>query len=404
MNRKAIISLTVLIIFCVIIGQMSLSFAYYPTTIVTSGIIKEKAVEPIGTKRHVIAYTLFTSESADFVTSNFDMVIAGFTSTISEVKALNPDVIVLGYRDVMAMHSNYDDWNEVNSHEDWFLHDVNGNRLIHRYWGWYAMDIGNTGWRSHYANYVKDKLDSYLFDGVFADDVWDSFFAGSGWNPWTAPIEDVPVEIKYRWHGDMLEMIRFVKESISEKLLIINTSNNDDYVDACDGKMHEGFVHSSWWALEEFHDDTFSWNSEVESLKSVSQKGKYFLAQSGTMIPDNPTEADIGQVQGMMIYCLSSYFLGVSGGNATFGFNSISSGDGSRGYYPEFDVSLGSPTNEYYSFASVYARDFTDGKVLVNPTALSYTVHLGVEYKTLDDQILSSLTLDAHSGVILLSP
>ena len=104
------------------------------------------------------------------------------------------------------------------------------------------------------------------------------------------------------------------------------------------------------------------------------------------------------------MYCFSSYLLAIDGPKATFGFNSIHNLDGSRGYYSVFDDAkqLGSPTNDYYSFYSVYARDFENGKVLVNPTTSSYTVSLDQNYKTLDGETVSSVTLDGHTGVVLL--
>jgi len=199
----------------------------------------------------------------------------------------------------------------------------------------------------------------------------------------------------------MVEMISFVKRTIDNKLLIVNSQDNDDYVDACDGKMQEGFAHPSWWSLDEFHDEWYDWKGKVESLRNISQEGKYYLAHSGTVVPENPTEADLDKVHDVMMYCFASYLLGTSGEKASFGFNNVYSKDGSRGYYSEFDVSLGSPVNEYYLIGSVYARDFAEGKVLVNPTSSSYIVDLDSEYRTLDGQKVSDVTLDAHSGVIL---
>jgi len=406
-NSRATLSFT-LLIFLITASQLSLASPNSTSTIPASGIIKENAVESARIRKHLRAYGFRSSLLEERVQhfAKFDVLDTGFEigPDVARIKALNPNIIILGYKDIMFIHTFYPDYPEVDAHEDWFLHDINGNRLINEYWGCYAMDVGNAGWRSHYANYVKDELDNFPFDGVFADSVWDPFFAGSGWNPWTVPIEDVPVEIKDRWYGDMLGMISFVKELIGEKLLIINTPNNSDYVDACDGKMDEGFVHPPWYNLDEFDDAYINWKGQVDSLKNISQSGKYYLAHSGTLIPENATEADLDKVHDMMIYCFASYLLGTSGEKATFGFNNIWSEDGSRGYYTEFDVSLGSPVNEYYSIGSVYARDFAKGKVLVNPTTSSYTVNLDSEYETLYGQIVYSVTLDAHSGLILLSP
>jgi len=367
-------------------------------------------VEPTRIGKHLIAYGSekgFSDETVNFITSHFDVLDCSFypgaVSSFERLKTKNPSLIILVYRGVMVMRPYYDDWEEVNSHEDWFLHDINGNRLVHSYWGWYAMDVGNVGWRSHYANWVKNWLDNYTIDGIFADDVWE--WTNWHYGVWNVPAEYISKEIGERWHNDMLEMIRFVKATIGKKLLIVNTPNRSDYVDACDGKMEENFVHPSWWDLDEFHDDPINWKGRVESLKSISQSGKYFLAQGGTIIPENPTESDLQEVHNMMLYCFASYLLGVNGEKATFGFNNIYSEDGSRGYYTEFDVSLGSPVNEYYSIDSVidsvYARDFTDGKVLVNPTQSIHTVDLDGQYKTIDDQRVSNVTLAPHSGIIL---
>lgn len=409
MNKVAIMPLVAFIILCPVIAQSLPSFASYTSAraITASGIIEYNVIEPTKTRKHIIAYVgTFTTETANFIASHFDVVIAGFEAapTVGRIKDSNPDTKILGYKDIMAISSDYPDYIEVNANEDWFLHDIHGNRLVNAYWGWYAMDVGNNGWRSYYANFVKDKLNNCLsFDGVFADDALDTFPAGSGWNPWTVPIEDVPVEIKNRWHSDMLEMIKFVKATLGEKLLILNNPGNFDYVDACDGRMEEGFVHPYWWASDEFYSE-IEWKSRVDNLKRISQNGKYSLEQSGTAIPENPTEADLEKVHIMLIYCLASYFLGTSGEKATFGFNTYYSNDGSKGYYPEFDVLLGSPMNEYYSLGSVYSRDFERGKVLVNPTQSSHAIDLESEFKTMDGQTVSSVTLSAHSGIILLNP
>ncbi|HIH97125.1 MAG TPA: hypothetical protein HA348_06585 [Thermoplasmata archaeon] len=408
MSKTAVLLVASLIIFCVGVGQILLSFASYTSTktIAALGIIKEKVVEPTRIRKHVVAYGgSFTDTTASFVASNFDVVDTGFeaASTIGRIKALNPNIIVLGYRDIMAMHSYYEDWEEVNPHEDWFLHDIHGNRLIHKKWGWYAMDVGNTGWRSHYANFVKDYLDSFPFDGVFADDTWDAWYTYR-YEEWTVPPKDIPLEIEQRWHNDMLGMIQTVKSVIGHKLLVLNTQNNDDYVDAADGKMFEHFVHKTSWGLDYYGWPGFDPLEHVDALAEVSSRGKIFLAHSGAKIPDNPTQDDLDRAYNVMLYCFASYLLGVNGEKTTFGFNSVNSKDASLGYYSEFDVPLGSPVNQYYPVGSVYTRDFAYGKVLVNPTTSSYTVDLDSEYKTPDGQTISIVTLDPHSGVILLRP
>ena len=362
-------------------------------------------------KRHALTHSVayvptFTDENAAFVASNFDVVLTGFgaVSTIGKIKALNPNIIILGYRSVMSMTTYLDDWLEADAHEDWFLHDVSGNRLqIAWESGWYGMDVGNPGWREHFANYVKNMLETYPdLDGIFADNAWDWEAEPYRYDVWNVPEEELPLDIASGWHNDMLEMITLVKETIGDKLLIINTVNNADYVDACDGKTFEHFVHKTTWELDYYGPPDFDPLKHVEALVEVSKRGKIFLAHSGAEIPDNPTQNDLDKANKVMLYCFAAYLLGVNGEKTTFGFNNIHSKDGSRGYYPEFDISLGSPIGGYYLIGSVFARDFTDGRVLVNPTTSSYTTNLEVEYKTLDGQVVSNVTLTPHSSIILL--
>lgn len=71
---------------------------------------------------------------------------------------------------------------------------------------------------------------------------------------------------------------------------------------------------------------------------------------------------------------------------------------------PLEDVSVGTPINDYYMISGthVYARDFSNVKVLVNPSTSSYIVSLGGNYKKLDGSIVSSITMNPHTGEILL--
>jgi hypothetical protein len=102
-----------------------------------------------------------------------------------------------------------------------------------------------------------------------------------------------------------------------------------------------------------------------------------------------------------MLFALSCFLLGVNGSNAYFSWKNAWS-EPSHGYYPEFDVSLGSPVDEYYLVDLIYVRDFEEGKVLVNPTQSAHTIYLDEDYETLDGEVVSSVTLAAKTGTILL--
>lgn len=363
-------------------------------------IVNLTTVNPVSIKTniHLCAYGLsvYSEEAILEKLSKFGLLIIEFYQgpDLPQIRALNPNVIILGYKDIMGCSPDNPAYMEIKQHEDWFLHDLNGNRLVSKQFGWYAMDVGNQGWREYYAESINQQFKNYTFDGVFADDVWNNFH----YDKWTSAATAISSEIGERWHNDMLGMIQYVKDSIGDKLLIINTWNNGDYVEACDGKMEEEFVHPDWYPIDAFYDDYINWKQKVDALASISESGKYYLAQSGT----STTSATTEQIHNMMVYCYASYLLGANGEKSYFGFNGFYSGDGSFGYYDEFSIQLGLPLGQYYDQGSVYTRDFTEGKVIVNPTTTTQTIQLEWEYTTLLGEKISSITLNDHSGIILL--
>jgi hypothetical protein len=71
-------------------------------------------------------------------------------------------------------------------------------------------------------------------------------------------------------------------------------------------------------------------------------------------------------------------------------------------WWPGYDVTLGAPKGERYDWQNLIRRDFTGGLVLVNePGAPTRTVTLPGSYRTITNQIVSSVTLPAKTGKVL---
>jgi hypothetical protein len=368
--RIAVLSFTSLII---LVSQISLSFALYSSTktIVASGIIK-----PTTILKHLVVYSRIDDATAAFIASHFDLVDFDFDYTVGfeKIKALNPNVIMVGYKCIFGMWPEFEDWAEVNAHEDWFLHDIYGNRLITNY-GWYAMDVGNSGWREHYANFVKAKLSTYpMVDGIFADNAWEARTLLR--DPWTVPVSQVPSSIHDNWNANMAGMIQYVKNALGNKLLVINSNEDHGYfLQYCDGQMLEGFMHGAWSGLYDYPDDPFSWISPLEVLSAT---GKIVMAHSGANIPQNPSASEVEQTHKVMLYCLSGFLLGYSG-NANFGFQFLDTDyTGHRCYWDEMDYPVGNPIGSRYNVqGDLWARDFTNGKVFLNIGDVNtYTVNV----------------------------
>lgn len=413
-SKNSLILLGCLLLVCLIFAQAPTIQVTLPNnsqTISALRTVHYPALTEI--KKYTSAYgcSEFPNDVADYLSNNFDWVNAHFSAQsitgFRRMKSNNPHLIITVYRDVMGVYPSSilenPDWDVINQHEDWFIHDKNGNRVQNRYWNWYLMDVGNAEWRNFYANWCANVLQEQTIDGIFADDVWDTVPTGNlsdaWWNPWTVPNSYLDEKIGDRWHNDMLTFIQYVKQRIGNKLLIINSQKIDDYLNACDGRMEEEFVHPGWWPYTEY--DGIDWTTKVNGVMEDGTLGKLVMVSSGFSELDQSTSDEIEK---MLMYCFASYLLALNGNKTYFGFGSY--WDSARGYYPIFDAAkvLGSPVNDYYPYQGVYARDFQNGTVLVNPSASSYAITLNQNFKTLDGLTISNIMITDHTGIILFTP
>jgi hypothetical protein len=370
-----------------------------PTPTATPSPILSDSVNKVG----VIYGRYWSSSDITFAASNFDMLVVDLPynqnnypidTWMTSVKNQNSNIKILGYKVLLGTYTIEDDWATVNAHEDWFIHDASGNRVKDSVWGNYLMDVGSAGYRAHWVSYMNSKLSAYTaYDGIYADVVMNSLSNG-------AFDRTIPSSVYSRWHADTLGMLQYVKANLlSGKVFVINTEAgwaygniNYDYLDAVDGMEIEGYFHAPWETSTTY--DKVA-DSLITCLNYGSTKGKIMIAESGCTTNDSRIIK--------WTYC--QYLLGVNGSKAYWGW-CIGGAyyDLSTSYQPIMDTTIGSATGAYYKSQNVYIRDFTGGKVISNPTANSYTVSLGGTYKLLNGSTVTSVTLSAYSGEILLKP
>ena len=137
-----------------------------------------------------------------FIASHFDGAQKMRTVFTDAVRAYNENFVMLHYR-LAVGHGQHallidddwaSDWDDVNPHEDWFLHAASdpAQRLRQVDWDWNLMDIENADWREYWLQSTIDQIRSVKAQGVFADswdvaaynadvlDPWDARFRGHG--------------------------------------------------------------------------------------------------------------------------------------------------------------------------------------------------------------------------------
>ena len=352
--------------------------------------------------KHIVIWGGWDPSNSDlqFVASHFDIVNVqpekGFTKADAlELKQLNPDITILMYLDAVGAAGIP----ESKLYESDYLHDTDGGRLKSKTYGFQIRDPSSQHWRQLWAERALQVIDEYGIDGIFADDVWSTLWDGRFY---TTPKQSD----KDNWYSNMKGFLTYVKGQLGDYLLIPNTHDNGDYVDITDGKWEEDFVHARWASYGNFP-STIDWKKKIDGVKTVCQKGKIELVSGGCSQLEGDkswTDSHSSEVKNLLEFTFSSYLLGASGTKSAFNFGTYWNRDDSDGYYSIFDDAkqLGDPVSDYGEFGSVYARDFENGKVLVNPSSSTYTISLGGDYETLDDQTVSSITMGPHTGEILL--
>jgi hypothetical protein len=105
-------------------------------------------------------------------------------------------------------------------------------------------------------------------------------------------------------------------------------------------------------------------------------------------------------------YGLAGWLL-ISDGNDGFSNDGFSNEQGSTpdNWWSAYELDLGAALGARYKWNDVIRRNFERGIVLLNqPNMPTRTIQLGQTYKTIDGNVVSSVTLGPAAGAILLEP
>jgi hypothetical protein len=351
-----------------------------------------------------------------FIASHFDGVQKMTSSENARYAKVNSNWFLLNYRlatasgpaDYIINDSWGSDWSDVTKHEDWFMHNGDGDRLHNETWDWYLHDISNADYQKYFIDSTiadmratgaqglfGDSFEAGIGDGWFAQ--YDPRFAGTNaGNPeawpggvtWLDQLHDFAGAVQGAFHA-VPESFLFMPNVDA----LVTSWAKQDFTNV-DGVFMEGF--GDWGGV--YYGAPSDWTLSMNRAISLASADKVLIMQPSLW--DTPDSAT-GQLQ--REYLVGTYLL--LQGDYTF-LNIISPDQGSStSYFPEYDVALGSPLSALptnvskYQWNGVYRRDFQNGIVLVNPGTDDITVNLGADYKlvtgsgggALDDKSLDSL-------------
>ena len=314
----------------------------------------------------VIAYgnTIYYETNRKFIASHFDIVACGFSTTGSEIKALNKNIQLLGYEHGLGMYTSDSDWSYVNQQESWFAHSTSGARIKNSDYGWYLMNP-NSGWSDYFAQRSKSLLQQYpYYDGIFVDDIPADLQEAS--YRFNVAYSNFASGFLTNWESGLLRQMTKTKAAVGSKTIMTNSWK---YMQFCEKATHatfwEGFIHSRSQAYNQIgYGVSYDYGLlAINLLNKQAKLGNIIAVNSGCRNADlYPSAARQWQK-----FTLGCFLMAVENMDKAYYSWQFINTDSSKGYFAEMDYNLGSPVSGYKLLKSrTYLREFQNYYVVVN--------------------------------------
>jgi Hypothetical glycosyl hydrolase family 15 len=322
------------------------------------------------------------------------------TDKLQQIKAANPDVKVLVYKNLSASIASSNNgyrstgvsYQQADSqHPDWFLKNTSGQHFTFNDYGYlWAMDVGSPSYQQAWADNVISELQKSGWDGVFMDDT--NTTVKYHYDP--SKIAKYPTDS--RWQAATQSALAYIGPHVQAagKLAVANVGSWGEYpsvgrswLQYLSGAMDEMFVKWGTAAGSGYADQT-RWSTQLDSLKYAQQHGKDFLAVTHSASGDSAAAC----------YGWATVLLGAQG-RADY---SMAPNYTTETWFPEYESDIGQPTGPESTDANgIHRRVFTNGIVVVNPTASRLAANLNGTYSGSGLSQVSSVTVAPHSGYVL---
>jgi len=343
------------------------------------------------------------------------------------LRAINPNFVVLHYHLAMwqsAPSTSFivdgqswsNDYPEVTTHESWFWHNANGDRVPSSNDGKLLMNVSDSGFAAYWADSLAQQTAAGEYDGVFLDSASPALLTGECS---TADPRLAGTAARYQTFSELggqtwiaawdawIGALDAALGSAGIPLIpntgpLITTWDNSDY-----NRTRGIFV-------ESFADPSFAvtdWKASTNQILTIAGEGKIVILQSYLS-----STGDLAH----RLYYLANYLLVKGSRTYLFYF-----AETELEWYPEWQIDLGAaaamPTSvDALAWQGVYRRDYAKGVVLCNPGTSAVTVTLEAPMRRVDPQgggavpsdgsvpgtlgttSVSSLSLAAGAGAVLL--
>jgi len=343
----------------------------------------------------------YTRAEAKRLAKRYDVIIATrwmLDEHIDAMRAENPDLVVYAY-----MNGTFAKPKDAASMPDsWFLKDRNGNRIKHNTFNNFYMDPGNAGWRGWVAKRCADWTNLSGFDGCYLDDMGQGNLQSKHLSSYPIdPRTGQPVELT-KWVTSLVGLLKRVTDANPGLLVATSGLNYGSlYFEKGQSKrLHAGADLGHMEAFLRFSGDSATkfpklsrWEGDVELLAYAAKNDLPIIVESKIWV-----SLTTKQRWQWRSFIYASFLLANDGTHTLY----LNLGKGKPATPHKIEsVDLGRPTEDYALRDGVYQRNFSKGRVLVNPTDKGRYVRLGGEYVRNNGRVTTGLYVAPHTGHVL---
>lgn len=319
------------------------------------------------------------------------------------IREANPEARIIAYQKAGGMRADGGDnpstgvqIGEAEEHEEWFLHDAEGNRLYYcDYTEVAAANIGDPGYQQRWLENVSARLAGDGFDGVMMDDV--NTFPGHCLGSKGTPIAEYETDEAY---GDaVVDFMAAVGPGLVDEGYIVapNIAMNpwDDTMRAQNVAMFPSISHQLreyWMRWDE--SPNFTGDEWLQTLTLMEEAQDHDVPMLALTLGPGEEGVTAGQRYGR-----ASWLLAWDGqSDSAWGYLDEAVDPWSE----EWALDIGLPTGPREAEGPAFRRPYSGGTVLVNPDALeSWTFTLDAPHLDPEGREVELVTLGPGEGLTL---
>jgi hypothetical protein len=314
---------------------------------------------------------------------------------LSAMHHAKPHIVVVPYHSSISVADTKFQWVLAN-HPKWLLRNQSGG-LMHDSYGAYLINPASTGVRAWHVHWAKS-VAAHAWDGVYLDSLGTYGLEGFGGIP-INPATKKPFT-KSGWLAATRGLAIAVNRAIKKPIVGNGLRDGISYyagtyrlLDGLQAGVFEACFRGATFSVSTYPSLT-NWRLQVRAIHAVQARGKRAICMvkawgSGTA----------AQIQQWHDFSVASFLL-VSGDRSYFSFSGART-DTALSPWTVDRLGIGHPMARRQRSGSVYFRRFSGGMVVVNPTGSASPMSLPGAYVMPNGARVSSLTLAAHTGLVL---